>query len=186
MHDGNDGYIYNFATEAATQLLRLAHLNGRCPIVALDQIEYQTEAARKKKTSTEIPEVKRAARGDEQLFKATYGAIRAAVFWRNSDGRETPGRLSFNIPVCVFSRPFWNVRIDGVEQEPELSESGYQVFLLPEGELFVRPLVLHCSIAAFESLVAAADGLFEWFDERIADGEHEWLRTRILGQRPPK
>jgi hypothetical protein len=119
----------------AKQLLQSGGLDSTRPLVAFDVIER--EDARGKQ-----PEQYK-LRGDRRIYEAVDSAVKAAMWWQQEDFQTGPeGFVTLNIPVCVFSIPFWDVCIDdGKVSEPERRSRGHQTNSYPTT---VQKIILRC------------------------------------------
>jgi hypothetical protein len=155
----------------ADRTLELCGLTGMRPVISMDMIERKAPEP-KIKNGTQSPEFiyVRMKDGDRTLFKAADSAIKAAFYWKQEDYSRADDFVSVNIPVCVLSRPFWDVPIDhGKTGQPELRSKGYMVNLYPAHPYAKELVCLFWAAEEIPSLVTALDGLLSWFSGQIND-----------------
>jgi|ERR1051325_1510835 hypothetical protein len=91
-----------------------------------------------KKKNSKVP-AKYSRKGDRDLYKEGLdSSIQATIFYSNEDKRKPlyldahKGFIALNLPLLVFSLPFWDIPIDtGDAGEPTLRSAGYHVTVHP-------------------------------------------------------
>lgn len=117
--------------EAAQAALRHVTFSTTRPLVAFDMVKREeTGSGDRWREDYKL-------QGDDRLvYGALESAVRAALHWRHTDIQSEPtgdgGYVTLNVPVVVFSTPFWDVGIDGGEaSEPVLTHTAYQTSAFP-------------------------------------------------------
>jgi len=122
---------------SAGQFLYRAGLHHAQQVVGFDIIQ------RKEDQKKSPPIIEYGRKTDRDLYEGLDSSIKAAIFWYREDrrrqrlqiGSSDSCYIALNIPLLVFSLPFWDVPIDaGTAGEPELRSSGYHVGLYPSGD----------------------------------------------------
>ena len=97
---------------------------------------FQREEDKKKNSKEPF---KYSRKGDRDLYKdGLDSSIQATIFYSNEDKRKPlyldahKGFIALNLPLLVFSLPFWDIPIDtGDAGEPEIQSAGYHITVHP-------------------------------------------------------
>jgi hypothetical protein len=157
----------------AAETLVAAGLDHVRPLVAYEVLEYKP--ARNKQ-----PE-EYSLKGDRRIYEAVDSAVKAAIWWQQEDFQVGPeGFVSLNIPICVFSLPFWDMCIDdGKVGEPEQRAFAYQTNAYPTNAHRIAHANITTIVTArreLTRLVKALDLTFVKFRNAFEASASAWLR----------
>jgi hypothetical protein len=170
------GTLPELEENGAVRLLHTASLDTARPLVAFDIIE-RTDPSRAKRPDVPRRDPTYKSVGDGQLFKAIDSALSAAFYWRQQDYNYADPFVGLNVPVCLFSIPFWDVCIDQAKVgEPSIRNRGYQSNSYPDRPTPTQAMVLVWTRDELPKLVEALDDLFIWLLEqvRLPDYSSRW------------
>jgi hypothetical protein len=183
----SNGPMPAIAEEGAIALLSKSNLlNKANPIVAFDIIEREENIVKDRTTKLETVKDTYERKGDrgpkgEGLYDAIDSCVQAAQAWVNRDFIVNTD-ISFatlNVPVCVLSKQFFSVNIDGGKVgTPDVQTRGYHTASFPR--IAGAPLEIMTLLWTKDELVYlvdALDELFLWFKRELEN------RARIAGTR---
>lgn len=152
--------------ELAATWLRLLGLEKTPPVVAIDVIEPELNPAKRSACSHRL-------KGDRRIYTAIDSAVKAALYWIDSDTIAIPELATLTVPICVFSERPSDFNIDtGRLGSPELRSRAYQTNSFPSGAGHAyRANISTVMMAETEigSLVPALESLFLSFRD-LASG----------------
>jgi len=136
---------------------------------------FQRDEDKVKKT------VKYTRKTDRELYKdGLDSAVQAAIFYSNEDKRAPhyldvhKGFIALNLPLLVFSLPFWDIPIDtGDAGEPAIQCAGYHVTVHPSDPPPANPrppeplASILCDVANITYLTEQLDGLISMFESAL-------------------
>jgi len=99
---------------------------------------------------------------DRALYEGLDSALKAAAFWMDL-GRQRQNHAALYVPVLITASPFWNVRIDG-PNEQNLREAAFIAGMYPVYGAMRSILSLMASVSSLDTLIRALDSLVEWFE----------------------
>jgi len=158
--------------DMAPKLLSGLGLDTQQSVVALDVIQRDKEKQRRSaRVGSPAIESEQSfkLKGDERLYGAIDSAVKGAFHWAAADQQSAAdGYVTLNVPICVFSIPFWDVAIDhGRISDPEQRTRSYQTNAYPvfaslygRGTDYVPLSTLLVSYSEMDAVVAALDDLF--------------------------
>lgn len=176
--------------DMAPVLMSALGLDVQRAIVALDVIQEDKEKQRKggKATNHAAVEPCLKLKGDERIYGAIDSAVKAAFYWGTADHQSAvDGYVTLNVPICVFSIPFWDVAIDhGHVSEPQQRTRSHQTSAYPVfSPAFGRPLdyapvtALVVSYSEMDAVIVALDGLFGTFREAFLSETGDMIPRRV-------
>jgi hypothetical protein len=161
------GSLQQLEERSALRLLQSTQLGSARPVVAFDMIERSETVSRKRgdKGSVTVG-FARVREGDRQLFGAIDSCVKATLFWLREDFQVQQPIFfaTLNVPICVFSVPFWDVCIDGGKvAQSEIRHRGYLTHRYPSGASPREVMALLWTDAEISPLIEQLNNLFAWF-----------------------
>lgn len=182
--------------DTAPMLLSALGLDAQREIVALDVIQQDKEKQQQRRgvnaTSTVAADQTAAPilklKNDERIYSAIDSAVKAAFYWASADHQSPPdGYVTLNVPICVFSIPFWDVAIDnGRVSDPEQRSrshqtSAYPVSIAALGRAldYAHVSTLVVSLSEIDAVVGALDSLFIDFRDAFVSETSDLMQRRV-------
>ncbi|MBX3157106.1 MAG: hypothetical protein KF773_14115 [Deltaproteobacteria bacterium] len=154
----NPAHGAELAESAAEHALKHKQFAGARPLVAFDMIKREDPTKKH-------PDDDFRLLGDNHIYGALESAVRAALHWCDVDDQAGIGEglATFNIPICIFASPFWDVGIDsGQVAEPELKTTAYQTNAFPglRGDSHTNVTALVTTRSEVQMLADTVDSLY--------------------------
>jgi hypothetical protein len=144
------------AARASRFITESSALRDASPLVAMDVYSKsrQSQPSRKR---------------DSDLYEGLDSAIKAALFWSDTDLRTGRAHAVINVPILVLAQPFWNIELQAESlKAPELRSAGYHLgrFAFPSFQrtttVTVNVLSLVWSIDKLPELLTLLHDLADW------------------------